>query len=232
MLPVGQFIHPERSLMKVFFTEQMSVESGGYSPSASKPAAAVADWLAHGLAIQICDFDPATESDLCLAHDRHFVRAVLACEKSNGHGNRIPEVTRSRVQQLRFATACSSSAGWLVRAARKNSGSYLWTQRTFRLTATRSPSGRFETVWCIHGKSSGQRSGTLPTASSPCIIIQAVTQRPAIRTSALQNAWSRLRKLSGYRLSITSWSALTRQSAFRNGDLVIAGSVGGNQHQW
>lgn len=96
--------------MKVFFNEQMSVESGGYSPSASKPAAAVADWLAHGLAIQICDFDPATESDLCLAHDRHFVRAVLACEKSNGHGNRIPEVTRSCLLTVGSLTAACRAA--------------------------------------------------------------------------------------------------------------------------
>ncbi len=81
--------------MKVFFTEKMSIESGSYSPSASKPSAAVADWLAHRLAIQICDFEPATEADLCLAHDHRFARAVLAGEKSNGHGNRIPEVTQS-----------------------------------------------------------------------------------------------------------------------------------------
>ena len=81
--------------MKVFFTEKMSVESRGYSPSANKPAAALADWLAHGLAIEICDFEPATEADLCLAHDPLFVRAVLSGEKTNGHGNTIPEVTQS-----------------------------------------------------------------------------------------------------------------------------------------
>ena len=81
--------------MKVFFTEKMSIESGGYSPSANKPAAVVADWLAHGLAIQICDFEPATAADLCLAHDPQFVHDVLAGRKTNGHGNAIKEVTQS-----------------------------------------------------------------------------------------------------------------------------------------
>jgi acetoin utilization deacetylase AcuC-like enzyme len=94
--------------MKVFFTEKMSIESGGYSPSASKPAAVVADWLAHGLAIQICDFEPAMEADLCLAHDPQFVRDVLAGRKTNGHGNAIKEVTQS----------CLLTVGSLITASR------------------------------------------------------------------------------------------------------------------
>ena len=96
--------------MKVFFTKKMSVDSGGYSPSASKPAAAVADWLANGLAIQICDFEPATEADLCLAHDQRFVRAVLSGEKNNGHGNRIPEVTQSCLLTVGSLMAACRSA--------------------------------------------------------------------------------------------------------------------------
>jgi acetoin utilization deacetylase AcuC-like enzyme len=81
-----------------------------YSPSASKPAAVVADWLAHGLAIKICDFEPATEADLCLAHDPQFVRDVLAGRKTNGHGNAIKEVTQSCLLTVGSLMAASRAA--------------------------------------------------------------------------------------------------------------------------
>ena len=79
----------------MFFNPKMSVDSGGYSPSGSKPAAVVADWKAHGLAIEVCDFEPVTEDDLCLAHDRQYVASVLEGHLANGHGNKLPEVTNA-----------------------------------------------------------------------------------------------------------------------------------------
>jgi acetoin utilization deacetylase AcuC-like enzyme len=81
--------------MKVFFNPKQSTDSHGYSPSGSKPAAAVADWISRGLDIEIINFAPATETDLCLAHDPKFVRGVLSCKLPNGHGNRIQSVTNS-----------------------------------------------------------------------------------------------------------------------------------------
>lgn len=81
--------------MKVFFNPKMSTPSHGYSPSGSKPAAAVADWQQRGLDIEIVDFEPATEADLCLAHDPKFVKYVLTRKINNGHGNKIKRVTDS-----------------------------------------------------------------------------------------------------------------------------------------
>lgn len=96
--------------MRVFFKPEMSVDSGGYSPSASKPAAAVADWLEHRLDIEICDFEPATEADLCLAHDARFVCDVLSGRKNNGHGNAIKEVTQSCLLTVGSIVAASQAA--------------------------------------------------------------------------------------------------------------------------
>lgn len=95
--------------MKVFFNPLMSVPSGGYSPSGSKPSAVVADWQAQGLEIEVCDFQAVTESDLCLAHDRRYVRSVLSGRLNNGHGNRLPEVTN----------ACLWTCGSMLAASRQ-----------------------------------------------------------------------------------------------------------------
>ncbi len=81
--------------MKVFFNPNMSTESFSSSPSAAKPAKVVADWISRGLDIEIVDFEPATEADLCLAHDPKFVQGVLSGKLVNGHGNRIKSVTDS-----------------------------------------------------------------------------------------------------------------------------------------
>lgn len=94
--------------MKVFFRHDMSVDSGGYSPSAKKPEQAIADWINHGLDVQLVDFEPATESDLWLAHSRLFVTKVLSGRKANGHGNCIPEVTQS----------CLLTVGSIIEASR------------------------------------------------------------------------------------------------------------------
>ncbi|MCX7396167.1 MAG: hypothetical protein NT138_00640 [Planctomycetales bacterium] len=99
----------------------MSVDSGGYSPSGSKPAAVVANWM--DLGIEVCEFEPATEEDLCLAHSLKYVSNVLSGLEANGHGNRLPKVTEatrwtcgSMVAASRQAlidhVACSPSSGF------------------------------------------------------------------------------------------------------------------------
>ncbi len=95
--------------MKVFYNPKMSTPSHGYSPSGSKPAAAVADWQSRGLDVQIVDFKPVTENDLCLAHDPRFVKRVLTGKESNGHGNTIKAVTDS----------CLWTCGSMVAASRQ-----------------------------------------------------------------------------------------------------------------
>jgi acetoin utilization deacetylase AcuC-like enzyme len=84
--------------MKVFYRpEQTARNAGVFSPSAAKPALAVADWLQRGLITEadIMGFEPATREDLVRAHDRDFVEGVLSLNEPNGFGNRDPEVAAS-----------------------------------------------------------------------------------------------------------------------------------------
>jgi acetoin utilization deacetylase AcuC-like enzyme len=93
--------------MKVFFDSRMSTPSGGYSPSADKPAAVVSDWL-ESLPITCERFVPATRDHLLLAHDAGYVDAVLSGRTVNGHGNR----------DLRIAQSCLWTCGSLMAAAK------------------------------------------------------------------------------------------------------------------
>lgn len=79
----------------VFYCPQMSVDSRGYSPSASKPERVVADWQAAGLSIELKTFDAATVDDLSHVHAREYVKGVLAGEIANGHGNTNRKVSKS-----------------------------------------------------------------------------------------------------------------------------------------
>ena len=97
-LCVSQSLEVERVPMKtipVFYCPEMSVDSQGYSPSASKPEKVVADWNNAGLAIDIQPFEPATADELSEVHDRDHVLDVLEGRESNGHGNQILEVSQS-----------------------------------------------------------------------------------------------------------------------------------------
>ena len=97
-LCVSQSLEVERAPMKtirVFYSPEMSVDSHGYSPSASKPEKVVADWSNAGLAIDIRPFEPATADELSEVHDRDHVLDVLEGRESNGHGNQILEVSQS-----------------------------------------------------------------------------------------------------------------------------------------
>ncbi len=97
-LCVSQSLEVERAPMKtipVFYSPEMSVDSQGYSPSASKPEKVVTDWKNAGLAIDIRPFEPATADELSEVHDRDHVLDVLEGRESNGHGNQILEVSQS-----------------------------------------------------------------------------------------------------------------------------------------
>lgn len=67
------------------------------SPSAGKPARAVADWLNRGLVRpeDVHSFEPVSADDLKLAHDAGFVDGVLNGTVRNGFGNRDPQVAAS-----------------------------------------------------------------------------------------------------------------------------------------
>lgn len=93
----------------VFYCAEMSVDSGGYSPSASKPQQVVADWDSTGLAIDIRSFLPATAEELSTVHDSDHVLSILKGDSHNGHGNRIEEVSES----------CRWTVGSFVAAAKE-----------------------------------------------------------------------------------------------------------------
>ncbi|MFO0427831.1 MAG: histone deacetylase [Planctomyces sp.] len=79
----------------VFYCPQMSVDSRGYSPSASKPEQVLADWQKSELPLDIRTFPPATPDDLFEVHDPRHVLDVLDGRTANGHGNTVREVSNS-----------------------------------------------------------------------------------------------------------------------------------------
>ena len=87
---------PSLFRIPVFFRPEMVVrDASSFSPSAGKPAKAVADWQRLNLPIEVRDFDPVDAETLALAHDRAYVDDILACRLPNGFGNRKPEVAAS-----------------------------------------------------------------------------------------------------------------------------------------
>lgn len=79
----------------VFYSEKQVAPAQGYSPSAAKPVAVVAEWERLALPIDVRGFTPATLAALTRAHDPDYVRAVLACREDNGFGTRDPKVAAS-----------------------------------------------------------------------------------------------------------------------------------------
>lgn len=73
----------------------MLAEAGSFSPSAGKPRHVLAAWQAAELPITVLSITPASEKDLCLAHDPAYVRGVLEGKVSSGFGNTSLEVARS-----------------------------------------------------------------------------------------------------------------------------------------
>jgi acetoin utilization deacetylase AcuC-like enzyme len=87
---------PSPFRIPVFFRPEMVAnDAHAFSPSASKPAEAVADWQRLHLPIEVREFDPVDAETLALAHDRAYVDDILACRASNGFGNRKPQVAAS-----------------------------------------------------------------------------------------------------------------------------------------
>jgi len=76
----------------VFYSEHMLAETHSFSPSAGKPRHVLAAWQKAGLPISVQPFAPASDLDLCLAHDAIYVRGVLEGTLPNGFGNTSPEV--------------------------------------------------------------------------------------------------------------------------------------------
>lgn len=79
----------------VFYTPKMVADAESFSPSAKKPALVVDAWQEAGLPMRIHEPAPATQADFELAHDADYVRGVLAGERANGFGNRLPAVAAS-----------------------------------------------------------------------------------------------------------------------------------------
>lgn len=82
-------------MIPVFYRPEMAASSASFSPSSRGPVAAVADWLAHGLGIEVRSFDPATEAQVKRAHASDYVDGIMRCELPNGFGNRSREVADS-----------------------------------------------------------------------------------------------------------------------------------------
>lgn len=79
----------------VFYRPEMVAQANSFSPSAGKPALAVAAWQALGIPLSIQSFEPITRDQIKLAHSPEFVDALLDCQISNGFGNRDPGVAAS-----------------------------------------------------------------------------------------------------------------------------------------
>jgi len=86
---------PHMKAIPVFFTEAMSADAGGFSPSAGKPRQVVASWQRLGLPLAVCEPVPASVEEFALAHDVEFVRGVLSGSVLNGFGNRSLDVAAS-----------------------------------------------------------------------------------------------------------------------------------------
>lgn len=111
--------------MKVFYhQDQSSNAANSFSPSAGKPALAIADWKKHKLDIDVVSFKPATRDEFCQAHDPTFVYDMLDSTIANGFGNRSPEIaatlpytTGSMLAAARYAVehnehVCSPTSGF------------------------------------------------------------------------------------------------------------------------
>lgn len=82
--------------MKVFYRPEQVAVTNSMSPSSYKPLLVVEDWCSDPLInIEICGFEPATRSQLALAHDPDFVAGVLECRYENGFGNTDKAVAES-----------------------------------------------------------------------------------------------------------------------------------------
>jgi acetoin utilization deacetylase AcuC-like enzyme len=73
-------------MVMVFYDVRMSIESGSYSPSGSKPEMVLDNWSDIS-GLQCSSFDPISRDDLLLVHHKDFVDGIFDGTIQNGHGN-------------------------------------------------------------------------------------------------------------------------------------------------
>lgn len=96
----------------VFYSPRMVADSGGFSPSAAKPAAVVKAWTDSKMPIAIREPLIATLPMLNAAHDPQFVSKVMDGRLANGHGN----------TSHKLAATLPYTCGAMVSAAREAIG--------------------------------------------------------------------------------------------------------------
>ena len=79
----------------VYYSPKQVSCPDSFSPSPSKPALVVADWVAQGLPIRIVEPAPASRAQIALAHAPAYVDGILNCELMNGFRGRQKEVAES-----------------------------------------------------------------------------------------------------------------------------------------
>lgn len=82
--------------LSVFYNPNQSVKSNkSFSPSAGKPEL-VAELFKKNKKVEINpSWEPLTIDQMSVAHARFFVDGVMSCERTNGFGNKLPEVAAS-----------------------------------------------------------------------------------------------------------------------------------------
>jgi acetoin utilization deacetylase AcuC-like enzyme len=83
--------------IKVFYRDEMNATTKSPSPSPSKPAKVVEDWLANGYIERrdIHSFQPVERRDLYMAHSKEYVDGVLDRKLKNGFSNKDKAVADS-----------------------------------------------------------------------------------------------------------------------------------------
>lgn len=82
--------------IRVFYDDNQTAEkNSSFSPSAVKPAKALASWRKLGVPLEVLTFKPLKPSEISIAHDPEYVKKVLTCQIANGFGNTLPEVAKT-----------------------------------------------------------------------------------------------------------------------------------------
>ena len=82
-------------MIPVFYSERMVADITSFSPSAGKPRDVMKSWRDLGIPLSVMEPEPVTPEQFYLAHDRHYVDGVLACQILNGFGNKSQAVADS-----------------------------------------------------------------------------------------------------------------------------------------
>lgn len=86
---------PTIAALSVFYDEKMLADAQSFSPSAGKPAEVVESWRGLGIPLDIRQFQPVSDAQICLAHDPGYVAGILALDEANGFGNVSASVAAS-----------------------------------------------------------------------------------------------------------------------------------------